>query len=62
LRGDGSLVVNEVNTMPGFTPISMYPMLWELDGLPLGALIDDLVDLALARHLRRQGLRTTRVG
>jgi D-alanine-D-alanine ligase len=61
LAGDGSLVINEVNTMPGFTPISMYPMLWEAEGMPLGALIDELIELALARHLRRQGLRTTRL-
>jgi D-alanine-D-alanine ligase len=53
-------VINEVNTMPGFTPISMYPMLWDVGGLPLPALIDQLIDLALARHTRRRGLRTHR--
>jgi len=57
---DGRVLVNEVNTMPGFTPISMYPMLWAAGGLPLPALIEELVDLALARHARRRGLRTHR--
>lgn len=45
---------NEANTMPGFTPISMYPKLWEAAGLGYGDLIDRLVDLALARHARRR--------
>lgn len=61
LTGDDSLVVNEVNTMPGFTPISMYPMLWAAEGLPIGQLIDDLIELAMARHQRRRGLRTNRL-
>jgi D-alanine-D-alanine ligase len=55
-----SFVINEVNTMPGFTPISMYPMLWAVEGLSLAALIGELVQLALARHDRRRGLRTNR--
>ncbi len=46
-RGDGRLVVNELNTLPGFTPISMYPRLWEITGLPYSALLSRLVDLAL---------------
>jgi D-alanine--D-alanine ligase len=45
---------NEVNTMPGFTPISMYPKLWQASGLAYGELIDRLVTLALARHARRR--------
>lgn len=45
---------NEVNTMPGFTPISMYPKLWIHSGMSYGALIDRLVDLALERHARRR--------
>jgi D-alanine-D-alanine ligase len=60
LVGDDDFIVNEVNTMPGFTPISMYPSLWEAAGLPLGELVDTLLDLGLARHERRQGLRTHR--
>jgi D-alanine-D-alanine ligase len=45
---------NEVNTMPGFTPISMYPKLWQATGVPYGDLIDRLVDLALERHARQR--------
>ena len=48
-RGSGSLYLNEVNTMPGFTEISMYPKLWEASGLPYPALIDRLIELALDR-------------
>jgi D-alanine-D-alanine ligase len=44
---DGSLVVSEVNTLPGFTPISMYPRLWQASGLSYAALLDRLVDLAI---------------
>ena len=43
-------LVNELNTIPGFTPISMYPRLWEVSGLPYSALLDRLIELALARH------------
>lgn len=49
LRPDGSLVVNELNTMPGFTPLSMFPRMWEATGLPYRDLVDRLVQLALAR-------------
>jgi D-alanine-D-alanine ligase len=45
--------VNEVNTIPGFTPISMYPRLWEASGLGYADLLDRLIGLALARHARR---------
>ena len=48
------VVVNEINTMPGFTPISMYPMMWEASGLAYPDLIDELIQLALER---RTGLR-----
>jgi D-alanine--D-alanine ligase len=47
-------LVNEVNTIPGFTPISMYPRLWEVSGLAYPQLIDRLIELALARHARRK--------
>jgi D-alanine-D-alanine ligase len=47
---DGSLVVEEINTIPGFTPGSMYPRLWQARGVNYGQLITRLVDLALARH------------
>jgi D-alanine-D-alanine ligase len=46
-------LVNEVNTIPGFTPISMYPRLWEVSGLAYPALLDRLIELAIARHDRR---------
>jgi D-alanine-D-alanine ligase len=52
------LLLNEVNTIPGFTPYSMYPQLWAASGLPYDALIDELVRLAVERHERR----TARVG
>jgi D-alanine-D-alanine ligase-like ATP-grasp enzyme len=47
-------VLNEVNTIPGFTPISMYPRLWQKAGLSYPALVDRLVDLAVERHARRR--------
>jgi D-alanine-D-alanine ligase len=46
---DGSLIVNEINTMPGFTPTSMYPQMWAATGLDYPALVDRLIQLALAR-------------
>lgn len=51
---EGQVVLNEINTMPGFTPISMYPKLWEASGLAYPDLIDELIQLALER---RTGLR-----
>ncbi|HEU5083207.1 MAG TPA: D-alanine--D-alanine ligase family protein [Acidimicrobiales bacterium] len=57
--GRGPLV-NEVNTIPGFTPISQYPKLWEASGLPYGRLLDELVALALERHERRSKFATER--
>ena len=53
LRPDGEFVVNELNTIPGFTPISMYPRLWEASGVGYSALLDRLIDLAVERHDRR---------
>lgn len=53
-RGDRGWMVSELNTMPGFTPISMYPKLWAATGRPYSRLIDRLVDLALERHARRE--------
>jgi len=49
VTADGQVLVNEINTMPGFTPISMYPKLWEASGLSYPDLIDELVQLALER-------------
>jgi D-alanine-D-alanine ligase len=53
-EGGRGFLLNEVNTMPGFTPISMYPKLWVASGLPYADLIDELVRLALERHTRRR--------
>ena len=52
-RGTDRVLVNELNTLPGFTAISMYPKLWEASGLPLPALLDELIRLALERKERR---------
>ena len=49
VRSDGSVLVNELNTMPGFTPFSMYPRMWERTGLDYPALVDRLLTLALKR-------------
>ncbi len=54
------VLLNEVNTIPGFTPISMYPKLWAASGLPYDELIDELVRLALERHDRRSRFSTKR--
>ena len=48
----GELLLNEINTIPGFTSVSMYPKLWEVSGVPYPELIDRLVELALERHER----------
>jgi D-alanine-D-alanine ligase len=50
LMQDGRVLVNEVNTIPGFTGISMYPRLWEASGLPYPELVDRLIELAIERH------------
>jgi len=60
LQDDDEIVVNEVNTMPGFTPISMFPMLWEAEGVSFRTVVEQLVTLARARHARRRLLRTHR--
>ncbi len=57
---DGRVLVNEVNTIPGFTARSMYPLMWERAGLPAPELADALVRLALERHRRDAGLETAR--
>ena len=58
-RDDGRLYLNEVNTLPGFTTISMYAKLWEASGVSYPALIDRLIELALERHAAKQQLRTS---
>jgi D-alanine-D-alanine ligase len=61
LQEDDEITVNEVNTMPGFTPISMFPMLWELEGVAFPEVVEELVRLARSRHTRRRLLRTHRL-
>ena len=58
-RTTGVVLLNEVNTLPGFTPISMYPKLWEASGLPFPRLVDRLIALALERHALERRLVTT---
>ena len=54
LDGDtGALYLNELNTIPGFTKISMYPKLWEASGMPYAALVDRLIELAVQRKTER---------
>ena len=57
-RKGGGVWLNEINTMPGFTSISMYPRLWEASGVPFPELLTRLVNLARERRSRRAGLRT----
>jgi D-alanine-D-alanine ligase len=45
---------NEINTIPGFTPISMYPKLWQASGVSYPQLLDELIELAFDRHSRRR--------
>ncbi len=54
LEDEDRLFVNEINTLPGFTAISMYPRLWEISGVPLPRLVDRLVEIAVARHRDRR--------
>jgi D-alanine-D-alanine ligase len=53
----GKLYINEINTIPGFTSISMYPKMWEYSGLAMPQLIDRLIELALERHAAKKRLR-----
>jgi D-alanine-D-alanine ligase len=59
LSKEGELYVNEINTIPGFTAISMYPKLWEASGVGAKELVGRLVDLALERGALRRSLKTT---
>ena len=56
----GQIYVNEINTIPGFTAISMFPKMWEYTGIPYSDLIDRLVDLAMERHEAKKATRFTR--
>jgi len=56
----GKFFINEINTIPGFTSISMYPKMWEASGLPYPELIDRLIELAIERHRERKAIRFSR--
>jgi D-alanine-D-alanine ligase len=58
-KDSGQVFLNEVNTMPGFTQISMYPKLWEASGIPYPQLLDRLIQLGLERHAEKQRNRTS---
>ena len=60
-RSTGALVLNEINTIPGFTTISMFAKLWEATGLSYPALVDRLIALAMERHQEKQRLKTSAV-
>ena len=57
VTGEGEVLVNELNTIPGFTPTSVYAKLFEASGVPYGELLDRLIELALERHERRSKLQ-----
>ncbi len=59
LKPNGEVLVNEINTIPGFTKISMYPKLWEVSGISYTELIDRLINLAIERHEKESHLKTT---
>ena len=56
VRDDGEVLVNELNTIPGFTATSVYAKLFEASGVPYSELLDRLIELALERHERRSKL------
>lgn len=58
-KQEGQLYINEINTIPGFTRISMYPKLWEASGIEYSQLLDHLIELALERHQEKSGLDTS---
>jgi D-alanine-D-alanine ligase len=58
-RDTGRFYVNELNSLPGFTEVSMYPRLWQASGLPYPALLDRLIELAIERGRTHQGLERT---
>jgi D-alanine-D-alanine ligase len=60
-RDTGTIYLNEINTMPGFTTISMYSKMWEASGVGYTALVDRLIQLALARHAEKQKLKTSAI-
>jgi D-alanine-D-alanine ligase len=59
LTSNGEFLINEVNTMPGFTPFSMFPLMWQHTGITYPELIEKLVSLALERHEQKQNIKHT---
>jgi D-alanine-D-alanine ligase len=59
LKEDGTVIVNEINTMPGFTKISMYPKLWEASGISYSELITKLIEMAVFLHEKEKKLKTS---
>ncbi|MBM4765396.1 D-alanine--D-alanine ligase [Bacillus sp. B15-48] len=59
LTSEGEFLINEVNTMPGFTPFSMFPLLWKHTGVEYPQLIERLVELAIERHEEKQKIKYT---
>ncbi|MDR1868210.1 MAG: D-alanine--D-alanine ligase [Treponema sp.] len=59
IKPDGAIIVNEINTMPGFTTMSMYPKLWEASGISYSDLIHRLINLAIERYTREKTLKTS---
>jgi len=58
LQENGEIFVNEINTIPGFTSISMYPTLWKNTGIENQALVDNLISFAISRQETKDGLRS----
>jgi D-alanine-D-alanine ligase len=60
VQANGRVLVNEINTIPGFTEISMYPKMWAASGISYPKLIDRLIQLALQRHRSERRLKTSK--
>ena len=60
LAESGEVLINEINSLPGFTRISMYPKLWQATGMSYSELVSRLIDLALEKHHARQTLKISR--
>ena len=59
LKKNGTIMVNEINTIPGFTDISMYPKLWEASGIPISKLLDKLIEFSIERFKKEKKLKTS---
>ena len=60
LTDSGEVLINEINSLPGFTRISMYPKLWQATGMTYSELVSRLIELALEKHQARQALKISR--